>query len=166
MSARLIIIRGNSASGKTTTAQQLQLALQPAQTLLISQDVVRRDMLHAPDHTGNLALELIRDLAAFGQRHCQYVILEGILKSSVYREMLLDISATFPRPALVYYFDLPFSVTVQRHELRPNATAFGRRELAAWWQNHDQLGTPNETIFTQDQTLTQRVQQIQFDLSH
>ena len=40
---QLIILRGNSGSGKTTTAKALRKHL--ANSLLISQDVVRRDML-------------------------------------------------------------------------------------------------------------------------
>lgn len=164
MGAQLIIIRGNSASGKTTTAQQLQLALQPAATLLIPQDVVRRDMLHAPDKSGNLALALIRDLAEFGRQNCRYVILEGILKKSVYGEMLQDISATFATPPLVYYFDLSFAETVRRHATQANASSFGRVELTQWWQAHDQLETEHERLFTSAETLAQRVRLILADL--
>ena len=43
MESKLIIIRGNSGSGKTTTAKSLQNQL-GKRTLLVSQDVVRRDM--------------------------------------------------------------------------------------------------------------------------
>lgn len=42
---KLIILRGNSGSGKTTTAKNLKQALSPKQSLLISQDVVRREWL-------------------------------------------------------------------------------------------------------------------------
>lgn len=41
---QLIIIRGNSGSGKTTLAHRLQRAL-GRNTMVISQDVVRREML-------------------------------------------------------------------------------------------------------------------------
>lgn len=44
----LIILRGNSASGKTTIAKQLQEHFGQG-TLLVSQDVVRRDMLRVHD---------------------------------------------------------------------------------------------------------------------
>ena len=40
--AKLIILRGNSGSGKTTIAKELQKSL-GRNTMLISQDVVRRD---------------------------------------------------------------------------------------------------------------------------
>lgn len=41
---KLIILRGNSGSGKTTVAKELQKRF-GRNTMLISQDVVRRDML-------------------------------------------------------------------------------------------------------------------------
>ncbi|HEN2617547.1 TPA: AAA family ATPase, partial [Streptococcus agalactiae] len=44
MVATLIIIRGNSASGKSTIAKQLQAEL-GENTLLLSQDYLRREML-------------------------------------------------------------------------------------------------------------------------
>lgn len=45
---KLILLRGNSGSGKTTLAHMLQHKLDRG-TLVISQDVIRRDMLWAKD---------------------------------------------------------------------------------------------------------------------
>ena len=44
----LIILRGNSGSGKTSAAQELQKKL-GRNTLVISQDSIRREMLWVPD---------------------------------------------------------------------------------------------------------------------
>lgn len=77
---RLIILRGNSGSGKTTTATALRTQL--ANTLLVSQDVVRRDMLAEKDKPGNPTIELIETIARFGLQHQRTVILEGILSAA------------------------------------------------------------------------------------
>ena len=53
METTLVIIRGNSGSGKTTLAQALQRRV-GHHTLLVSQDVVRRDMLMSHDYPGNI----------------------------------------------------------------------------------------------------------------
>ena len=45
---KLIILRGNSGSGKTTVAQKLQHII-GRNTMLIPQDYVRREMLYARD---------------------------------------------------------------------------------------------------------------------
>ena len=42
--SKLVIIRGNSGSGKTTTAKMLQHRL-GRNIMLLSQDVIRREML-------------------------------------------------------------------------------------------------------------------------
>ena len=42
--SKLIILRGNSGSGKTTIAKEIQKNF-GRNTMLISQDVIRRDML-------------------------------------------------------------------------------------------------------------------------
>ena len=54
---RLIILRGNSGSGKTTVARALQRRF-GQNTLLISQDAVRRDMLRVKDGENTPALSL------------------------------------------------------------------------------------------------------------
>ncbi|EKU44729.1 hypothetical protein C518_0335 [Lysinibacillus fusiformis ZB2] len=79
----LIIIRGNSDSGKTTIAKKLQDYV-GHRTLLIAQDVVRRDMLKVHDREGNLSIELIRQIAEDGKGRCEVVIVEGIVYQSLW----------------------------------------------------------------------------------
>lgn len=83
----LVIIRGNSGSGKTTVAKALHKQLGET-SLLISQDVIRREMLQVHDRPGNLAIQLIRQVATYGIKHCNYVIIEGILNKQKYNGML------------------------------------------------------------------------------
>ena len=58
----LIIIRGNSASGKTTIAKRLQQKF-GRNTMLISQDVVRREMLKVKDGESTEALPLMQEFS-------------------------------------------------------------------------------------------------------
>lgn len=53
---KLIILRGNSGSGKTTVAKELQKRF-GRNTMLISQDVVRRDMLKEKSITSEKELQ-------------------------------------------------------------------------------------------------------------
>ncbi len=57
--SKIIIIRGNSGSGKKTVAKELQRKFGRG-TLLISQDVIRREMLWVKDGMGTKAVSLLR----------------------------------------------------------------------------------------------------------
>ncbi|MDY0407256.1 kinase [Virgibacillus sp. 179-BFC.A HS] len=149
MESKLIIIRGNSGSGKTTTAKSLQNYLGRG-TLLVSQDVVRREMLKVKDREGNLSIDLIRQIAEYGKNKCEFVIVEGILYKKRYGEMLKNLIQSYDQKAYVFYFDLPFEETVLRHNSRDKRIEFGEDSLRAWWNPNDYLGVDGETKLTSD----------------
>lgn len=151
MESKLIIIRGNSGSGKTTTAKNLQNHLGHG-TLLVSQDVVRREMLKVHDREGNLSIELIRQIAEYGKGNCEFVIVEGILNKSRYGEMLSNLIQFYNQKTYTYYFDLSFEETFKRHNSSSKKIEFGEDSLRAWWNPNDYLGVEEETILTNDMT--------------
>lgn len=73
-------LRGNSGSGKTTAAEALQKKF-GRNTMVISQDVVRRDMLWVRDGTGTAALPLLILLLQYGKQNSEVTILENIWNS-------------------------------------------------------------------------------------
>lgn len=149
MESKLIIIRGNSGSGKTTTAQSLQNHWGHG-TLLVSQDVVRREMLKVHDREGNLSIDLIRQIAEYGKEKCEFVIVEGILYKSRYGEMLNNLIQFYNKRAYTYYFDLSFDETVFRHNNSSKKAEFGEDSLRDWWKPMDYLGVDGEVILTND----------------
>lgn len=149
MESKLIIIRGNSGSGKTTTAKSLQNYLGNG-TLLISQDVVRREMLKVQDREGNLSIDLIRQIAEYGKDKCEFIIVEGILYKERYGEMLKNLIQFYDHEAYAFYFDLSFEETVLRHNSRKKKMEFGEDSLRAWWNPNDYLGVAGEMKLTGD----------------
>ena len=83
---KLIILRGNSGSGKTTVAKTLQKKL-GRNTMLISQDEVRRNMLWVDDGIDTKALPLMAELLRYGREHSEFSILEGIMYDEWYRSL-------------------------------------------------------------------------------
>ena len=156
METTLVIIRGNAGSGKTTLAQALQRQL-GCNTLLVSQDVVRRDMLMSHDYPGNISIGLIEQIARYGLGRVPVVVVEGILARERYGKMLAHLSQAFPR-VLTYYFDVSFATTLMRHQTRHRD--FGATEMRRWWLPHDTLGVTNEVLIDEQQDLTTAVQQI------
>lgn len=146
---RLIIIRGNSGSGKSTIAKGLQQKM-GYQTMLIPQDVVRREMLRVRDRDNNPNIQLIYDLAMYGNKIGFDVIIEGIFVNERYGDMLRRLVDNFDGEPYVYYFDIPLEITLQRHNSKPNAHEFGEKELREWWVDKDYLNVPNEKLITAD----------------
>lgn len=162
---KLVIIRGNSGSGKSTVARKLRSECGP-DTMLISQDVVRRDMLGVRgDSSGNPTVQLIYDLAMYGKKIGFSVIIEGILKKSVNGEMLKKLAREFGGDVLVYYFDIPFEETLNRHDTKPNKHEFGEDDMRRWWLEKDHLSIPNEKIIDETCTEDEIVAMIYSDFS-
>lgn len=144
--SKLIIIRGNSGSGKTTLARALQHKL-GSNTMVISQDVIRRDMLWVKDGIGTEALPLLINLLQYGKKHSEIVILEGILYSDVYKELFQTAVKEFSTEIYAYYYDLPFGETLLRHQNKSNCHEFGEEAMRRWWREKDYIGfIPEKTL--------------------
>lgn len=137
--SKLIILRGNSGSGKTTIAKGLQKKLGHG-TMLISQDVVRREILYVKDGEKPKVEELLFQLAMYGKEHCKVVIIEGIFNSKWYSNLFKKLSNEFKDNIFAFYFDIPFEETLKRHKTKQNANEFGEKEMREWWNEKDLLG--------------------------
>ncbi|GFZ33150.1 hypothetical protein CSC2_36760 [Clostridium zeae] len=156
---KLIILRGNSGSGKTTTAKALQKKFGQG-TMLISQDVVRREMLFVKDGPDTKASDLLNELVIYGKKHCDIVILEGILNSKWYEGLLKSLLHEFDNQIFAYYFDIPFEETLNRHKQKPNAQDFGEKDMRKWWNERDLLGIIPETFISKELKLNEVVDMI------
>ena len=146
---KLIVFRGNSGSGKTTIAKDLQRKC-GSNTMLISQDAVRRDMLGVKDGKDTPALPLLKELLKYGYEHSEIVILEGILISDWYSSLFELANELYGSDVYAYYFDIPFEETVRRHQTRPNCNDFGEEDMRDWWKEKDFSDALNETSITAD----------------
>lgn len=153
---KLIILRGNSGSGKTTTAKALQKKFGHG-TMLISQDVVRREMLFVKDGPDTEAIKLLNELVLYGKKHCNIVILEGILNSRWYRKLFENLHDEFGNEIFAYYFNIPFEETLNRHKQKPNAHEFGEKEMRKWWNEKDLIGFIPEVYIHKDLSLNEIV---------
>jgi adenylate kinase family enzyme len=145
MASRLIIIRGNSGSGKSTVAKKLRDKLGD-NTMLIPQDVIRKLILGVKDRESNPAVQLIHDIALYGKTIGFDVVLEGILNNKIYREMLNELLESFNGNVYAYYFDVPFEETIKRHGTKSPEIGFGEKEMRSWWHDKDYLSVNREII--------------------
>lgn len=156
---KLIVLRGNSGSGKTATAKELQKRL-GQNTMLISQDVIRRDMLKVKDGENTEALPLLKMLLEYGYLHREIVILEGILCAEWYQSLFELANQLYGRDVYAYYFDLPFEETLKRHKTKPNCHEFGEEAMRRWWLEKDYSNILNERSITIEKDLESIVAEI------
>ena len=147
--ATLVIIRGNSGSGKTSLAKKLQ-EYYGRKTLLISQDIVRRDMLKEKVKPGNLSISLTETIARYGYERDLLVIVEGFYETDIYGQMLEKLHILFYPKVLSYYYDLTFEETVRRHQTRNKKADFSPADMKRWWKECDFLGWEVATFTDQD----------------
>ncbi len=156
--ATLVIIRGNSGSGKTSLAKKLQ-EYYGRKTLLISQDIVRRDMLKEKIKLGNLSISLTETIARYDYERDLLVIVEGFYETDIYGQMLEKLHTLFYPKVLSYYYDLTFEETVRRHQTRNKKADFSPADMKRWWKECNFWGW-EEAIFTDQVSLEDAFQKI------
>jgi len=164
--AKIILLRGNSGSGKTTVAGRLQKELGMG-TMVISQDAIRRTMLWVNDGEGTKAQPLLIDLVKYGREHCEFVILEGILKAPWYKELFETVLAQYgSENVYAYYYEIPFEETIKRHQTRAKCQEFGEEDMRRWWNEKDYIGfLPEKTVLPEmgiDATIAMILNDISF----
>lgn len=147
----LIVLRGNSGSGKSTVARRLQELLGHP-TAVLQQDHFRRVIYRerAPERMAHA--ELLELAAGYCLRRGDHVILDGIFHADHYGPMLERV-ATLTGDARFFAFDLTFEETARRHASRPQAAEFGLEEMAEWYHGWQPLGFVAEQRITADDTI-------------
>lgn len=160
---KLIIIRGNSGSGKSTVAKALQKHF-GLFTMMLSQDNISRDMVFALEGHDEDAKPLMMNLLEFANKNCKIAIMDGIYKKSKYLDLLQLAKKLYKNEIYAYYFDLPFEETLKRHQTRWKKSVFGEEEMKRWWSDRDFIGFIPEKIITKELTEQEIVDMIIHDI--
>jgi len=155
----LIMLRGNSGSGKTTVAKELQKKF-GRNTMIISQDMVRREILKVEDGKDTKAVPLLQALLIYGKNNSEVTILEGIMYADWYKPVFECAVREFGDEIYAYYFELPFEETLRRHQTKPNCNEFGEEEMKRWWREKDYIRFIKENVIAIDETLEDIVERI------
>ena len=168
---KLIIIRGNSGSGKTSLAKLLQKKLGP-NTLRVSHDMIRMELLNVCGREGVERSEpLMIELLRYGKANSAVTILEGILPTRDYSRLFEAALDIFGADIYAYYYDLTFDETLRRHMTKPNRNDFGEADMRRWWVERDYLktipvgGVVNERILGAELSLDDAASLIMADVA-
>jgi predicted kinase len=135
-----VIIRGDAASGKTTTSLELRTRL-GGLVALIHQDHVRREMLHNVDRRqrSHDASVLIVAMARQALDLGYDVILDGIFNLRDYStpfERLHDDHRGITR---IYQFDVGLEETLARHAARSLGSVVSEEKIREWYDGWQPL---------------------------
>ncbi|WP_405791647.1 kinase [Streptomyces sp. NBC_01506] len=159
---RLVVLRGNSASGKSTVAAAIRERFGRG-LALVGQDNLRRVVLRERDRPGAANIGLIDAVARYSLDAGYHVVVEGILYADHYGPMLSGLRADHRGPTHGYYLDVPFEQTLVRHATKPQAGEYGERELRDWFRPLDLLPDGAESVIGAGSTLADTVDRIMLD---
>ncbi|WP_370053789.1 AAA family ATPase [Leifsonia sp. EB41] len=142
----LIVLRGNSGSGKSTVASLVQADIGPGECLVVPQDVVRRQLLNEADRAEVASKDLLGTIAAWGLGRGLVVVVEGILNAGRHQRTLEHLAGIATRSHF-FAWDLPLDETLRRHATRAKAEAFTVDEMSGWYHGWQPLDFVTETRF-------------------
>jgi predicted kinase len=154
---RLIVIRGNSGSGKSSVVEGIRTAFGRG-IAYIEQDYVRRIIFQELDEPDGANIELIGQMARHALARGFHTVVEGIMPTVRYSGMLAELAREYD--GHFYYLDIPFEETVRRHAMRDKASASTAEDMADWYRPRDLLERPVETIIDESSSLDATVHQI------
>ncbi|MFJ2263514.1 AAA family ATPase [Streptomyces sp. NPDC087844] len=157
--SRLVVVRGNSASGKSSVAAGLRERFGRG-LALVGQDNLRRIVLRERDRPGAANIGLIDLTARYALDAGFHVVLEGILYADHYGDMLAQLRTDHRGPTHGYYLDVPFGETLARHATKPIADDVDERQLRDWYRERDLLPGGIETVIGGDSALHETVDRI------
>lgn len=162
-SSRLVILRGNSGSGKSAVAAALRAARPRGSLAVVGQDLVRRTILGTGDDPGTKAVGLVDLTARYALRNGFDVVVEGILHADRYGDMLAALREDHAGPTRAYVYDLPFEETVRRHATKGAGLGFGEAEMRSWWHGFQPVEGLDEVVLGADEALADTVARILAD---
>jgi len=162
---RLVVVRGNSASGKSSVAAGIRDRFGRG-VALVGQDNLRRIVLRERDVPGGANVGLIDTVARHALDAGYHVVVEGILYADRYGDMLAGLLADHRGISRCYYLDVPIEETLIRHSSKADPdyrSKVTEEDLRGWYRERDLLPGHLETVVEADSTLTRTVEHIMHD---
>ncbi|WP_237552341.1 M15 family metallopeptidase [Streptomyces sp. SID5789] len=159
---RLVVIRGNSASGKSSVAQGLRDHYGRG-VAIVGQDVIRRNVLREHDTARGANIALLGRIAREALDAGFHVVLEGILYADRYGHMITSLVRDHRGVSRCYYLDVPLEATLVRHLSKADAAYLAQvtdNHLASWYRELDLLPDGLESVIPADSTLQDTVARI------
>lgn len=157
--SRLIIIRGNSGSGKSLLAQSIRAA-RPRGVALLGHDTLRREILHVRDRPQALSVAYIDMSARFALDNGLDVVVEGILHSEIYGDMLTQLQRDHRGVTCAFVYELGLEETLRRHRTKTLAAEVSEEQVSSWYRESDRIPELGEIVFDADASASDALAQV------
>jgi adenylate kinase family enzyme len=148
--SKLIILRGNSGSGKSVTAKALfEQAARPS--VLIEQDHYRFIFKPAGGTVNSKTIhKMIKNDVLITLEDDYDVILEGIFTVKSWKAIFDEIFKEHPKQNFVFYFNISFEETIKRHRTKPKKDEWSEADMKDWYNHKDLMGYDFEYIISEN----------------
>ena len=162
MKNKLIILRGPSASGKTTIAEKL-FELAKKKTALIQQDHYR--FIFKPSGGGSkpnseVIHKMIEHNVSTALLAGYDVILEGILTVKSYQNIIERIIDSHEGESYIFYFNTSLEETIRRHQSKKGNFNYGSEEMKQWYADSQKSEHKLEILIPEDYSINQSIDKI------
>ncbi len=158
--SKLIILRGNSGSGKSTVAKALfEQAKKP--TVLIDQDHYRFIFKPAGGKLNSKSIHKMIKANVLTALEDNYdVILEGIFNVKSWKAIFDQIFKNHPKNNYIFYFDISFEETIKRHRTKPNKDEWSESDMKDWYNPKDFMGHEFEHVVSENYSKDETINKI------
>jgi hypothetical protein len=161
---KLIVIRGNSASGKSAVAAEIRHRYGRRGLAIVGQDNLRRVVLRERDVPCGANIDLIDQTVRFALARGYHTIVEGIFNADHYGAMLTALISDYPGRAFAYFLDVPFPETLRRHATKTGLLEYGEAEMRQWYRGLDLLPGGVEQVIPTESSLEDTVGKMMADI--
>jgi len=162
MTTKIIVLRGNIASGKSTVAKNLRSKLGVENALIVSQDILSREIL--PYKDGEISVPYMKVIIeeiikSANEINYPYLILEGIWLKRRYGDFFEELVKKYKdNNFFFYYFDISLDETLNRDTTR--AGYMSKEKIKSSYTPKDFLENIKEEIIDSKRSceeITQRI---------
>lgn len=164
MQTKLIVLRGQSGSGKSTVAKKLQKISQKP-LFIVEQDYYKNELISPiididSSTRKSLQMKLIICNALELLDQGYDCIVEGNFSNSAYQNMFDELFKQHPSGNFMYYYNISFEESLRRHNTRDKKHEFGSDEMRQWYFENPPYGHSFEKSIPEEYSLDQTIDMI------
>jgi adenylate kinase family enzyme len=158
--SKVIILRGNSGSGKSTVAKELASTIKH-KTVVIEQDYYRVHMFFPLGESREEVREIMLQNVLYCLKHDYDILWVSIFHKHAADDYLKGFFKNHhPQDNYIFDFQTSFAETVRRHQTRPQKNDFGVKDMREWYKPIELLGYDFEYTIPESNNLAKTIKYI------